>query len=211
MLLVPYSPGMTAMPRSAEDALRPLTPDVEKALLTNQRRFLHFLEGRVGSRALAEEILQGAFLRALEHGVPATDDQSAVSWFYAVLRNALVDFYRRKGVEGRALEQVAEQDGASAMDPELRGAVCACMHDLLPTLKPEYADVVRRVDLEERPVSEVAQEAGITSNNATVRLHRARQALKKQLERSCGSCATHGCLDCSCGKAKAELTYTPRR
>ncbi len=45
---------------------------------------------------------------------------------------------------------------------------------------------------------DMAREAGITAKNAGVRLHRARQALKKQLERSCGSCAVHGCLDCSC-------------
>jgi RNA polymerase sigma-70 factor (ECF subfamily) len=71
----------------------------------------------------------------------------------------------------------------------------------LPTLKPEYAELLRRVDLEERSVPEAAAEVGITPNNAGVRLHRARQALKHQLERSCGSCATHGCLDCSCQRA----------
>ncbi|HZH03129.1 MAG TPA: sigma factor-like helix-turn-helix DNA-binding protein, partial [Myxococcaceae bacterium] len=69
---------------------------------------------------------------------------------------------------------------------------------LLPGLKPEYAQMVRQVDLENRPLADVAVELGVTSNNATVRLHRARQALKKQLQRCCGSCAAHGCLDCSC-------------
>ena len=65
-------------------------------------------------------------------------------------------------------------------------------------MKPEYAQVVRAVDLEERPLSEVAASGGITVNNATVRLHRARQALKRQLVRACGACAAHGCLECSC-------------
>jgi RNA polymerase sigma-70 factor (ECF subfamily) len=75
------------------------------------------------------------------------------------------------------------------------------MNTLLPNLKSEYAEVLRRVDLEEIPVAQVATELDITTNNATVRLHRARQALKRELERSCGTCATHGCLDCTCGKA----------
>lgn len=77
------------------------------------------------------------------------------------------------------------------------------MHDLLPTLKAEYAEVVRKVDLEEQPVSAVAEAIGITVNNASVRLHRGRQALKKQLERSCGACAAHGCLDCSCAQRRS--------
>jgi hypothetical protein len=65
------------------------------------------------------------------------------------------------------------------------------MTTLLPNLKAEYAEVLRRVDLEETPLPRVATDLAITTNNATVRLHRARQALRRQLERSCGTCATH--------------------
>jgi RNA polymerase sigma-70 factor (ECF subfamily) len=75
---------------------------------------------------------------------------------------------------------------------------------LLETLRPEYADAVRRVDLDEISVQELAREAGITANNAAVRLHRARLALKRQLEKSCGTCVTHGCLDCACGGGRPE-------
>ena len=81
-------------------------------------------------------------------------------------------------------------------------AVCGCVRTLLPTLKSEYAEVVRAVDLEERSVAEYAARAGITSNNAGVRLHRAREALFRQVVLSCGTCATHGCLDCRCDAAK---------
>lgn len=177
--------------------------EVTQALVANHRRFLAFLERRVGSRAVAEEILQSAFVKTLEKGGALQDGEGAVTWFYRLLRNALVDHYRRQAAEGRALEREAREAEEASEDPELKGAVCACVGDLLPTLKPEYADMVRQVDLEERAVPDVAREAGITSNNAGVRLHRARQALKKQLERSCGTCASHGCLDCSCKKAHA--------
>ena len=78
------------------------------------------------------------------------------------------------------------------------------MRSLLPTLKPEYAAMIERVDLKEQPLSGVAEALGITANNAAVRLHRARIALKRQLERSCGTCATHGCLDCRCGDPRAR-------
>jgi RNA polymerase sigma factor (sigma-70 family) len=177
-----------------------LSPAVVESLVGNHRRFLGFLERRVGSRAQAEEILQSAYVRTLEKGGELEDGEGAVAWFYRLLRNALVDHYRRQGAEGRALEREAREASELGPDPELTQTVCACIHDLLPALKPEYAEMVRQVDLEGRGVPEVAREAGITANNAGVRLHRARQALKKQLERSCGSCAAHGCLDCTCGK-----------
>ncbi|WP_375770662.1 RNA polymerase sigma factor [Archangium gephyra] len=177
-----------------------LSPAVVESLVGNHRRFLGFLERRVGSRAVAEELLQAAYVRTLEKGGDLEDGESAVAWFYRLLRNALVDHYRRQGAEGRALEREAREASELGPDPELTQTVCACIHDLLPALKPEYAEMVRQVDLEGRGVPEVAREAGITPNNAGVRLHRARQALKKQLERSCGTCAAHGCLDCTCGK-----------
>ncbi|MBJ6761407.1 RNA polymerase sigma factor [Myxococcaceae bacterium JPH2] len=172
--------------------------EVIRALVDNHRRFLSFLERRVGSRAIAEELLQAAFVKSLEKGGMLRDGEGAVAWFYRLLRNALVDHYRRQAAEGRALEREAREAQEASEDPELKVAVCACVGDLLSTLKPEYADIVRQVDLEERAVPEVAREVGITANNAGVRLHRARQALRKQLERSCGTCASHGCLDCAC-------------
>lgn len=175
-------------------------PEVVEALVGNHRRFLGFLERRVGSRALAEELLQSAYVKTLEKSGELRDGEGAVTWFYRLLRNALVDHYRRQGAEGRALEREAREVSEVGPDPELTRTVCACIHDLLPALKPEYAELVRQVDLEGRSVPEVAREVGITANNAGVRLHRARQALKKQLERSCGTCAAHGCLDCTCGK-----------
>ena len=48
------------------------TERVSPALVANHQRFLTFLERRVGSRERAEDILQAAFVRTLEHGgVPA--------------------------------------------------------------------------------------------------------------------------------------------
>jgi RNA polymerase sigma factor (sigma-70 family) len=188
------------MPQPDEvDVVRAPCQEVESALLASHASFLAFIERRVGSRAIAEEVLQTAFVRAIEHGLPAGDEEGSVKWFYAVLRNAITDHHRRAGAESRALAKEADFASSDSADPDLHAAVCTCMHGILPTLRPEYADILREVDLHERTVADVAKASGLTPNNASVRLHRARAAMKKQLERSCGACATHGCLDCSCG------------
>lgn len=168
------------------------------ALVDNHRQFLAFLRRRVRTRAEAEDILQAAYLRGVEKGGAIRSNESAVAWFYRLLRNALVDHYRRAGARARAIAGVELLNEPTAFDPELRGEVCACISRLLPALKPEYAEMVKRVDLEEAPLADVARSLGIKPNNAAVRLHRARAALKRSLERSCGTCATHGCLDCGC-------------
>ena len=183
--------------------------ELQAILDHNRERFVAFLARRVGDPAQAEELLQAAIVRSLEKGIPAEDEEGAVAWFYRVLRNALVDHYRRVAAESRAKAAVQES-GATAVDPEMEATVCSCVGELVPTLKPEYAEIVRAVDLEGRPVVEVATSLGVSANNAMVRLHRARKALKERLVSTCGHCAEGGCLDCTCKKSPARLVYRER-
>jgi len=178
-------------------------PDVLRALVDNHARFLAFLERRVESRDAAEDILQEAFVRSIGRTDSLRDTGSATAWFYRVLRNAVTDHYRRQGARSRTLAQLAAESGeaSAAPDQELQAVVCACITGLLDTLKPDYASALRRVELDGVTVKGYAEEAGITPGNAGVRLHRAREALRRQLARSCGTCLTHGCLDCTCGES----------
>jgi RNA polymerase sigma factor (sigma-70 family) len=178
-----------------------MTPAIVDVLVAQNRRFLRFLEPRVGSRAAAEEILQAAFVKGLERGGELRDGESAVAWFYRLLRNALVDLYRHRDAERRALERhAAETPFSVEADAALEDAVCQCVHGLIPTLKEDYAGILRMVEMDGAPVAEAATRLGITPGNAAVRLHRARQALRQRLETTCGTCTEHGCLDCTCDK-----------
>lgn len=182
---------------------RELTPDVAAIFVANHRAFLAFLERRVGSRAIAEDILQEAFVKGMRH-LDAQPEETIIAWFYRTLRNAVVDHYRRNKSAQRALDAFAhESDAQTPMDADLRDAVCSCVSALADTLKPEYAAALKRVEVDGLSVKAYAEETGISANNAAVRIFRARAALKTQLARSCGTCADHGCLDCTCAKPAA--------
>lgn len=177
---------------------------VISVLLANHRRFLKFLESRVGNREEAEEILQNAFVRSLEKSDQIRDTESAIAWFYRLLRNAVVDHYRQQGTSRLFLETLARQgsDSEEIPDAAMERVICECVTNLVSVLKPEYADLITRVDLERGDVAVIANSLGITSGNARVRLHRARQALRQEVERTCRTCATHGCIDCTCNTKK---------
>jgi RNA polymerase sigma-70 factor (ECF subfamily) len=66
-------------------------------------------------------------------------------------------------------------------------------------MTPQYAGLIRQLDLGEESPDTVAASLGISRNNLNVRVHRARQQLKRRLEENCRVCAKHGCLDCHCG------------
>ncbi len=174
--------------------LRNHRPSSVERLVTLKSDFIAFVRARVGSEAEAEDLLQAAYVKAAEKAAQIRDDESTVAWFYRLLRNAIVDHRREWGCT-----RVEPLDAAPDVpDPELRRTVCACVNELVPMLKPEWGRLVRRVDLEAESVPEAARVEGITANNAAVRLHRARAALRDKLRVVCGACARHGCLDCGC-------------
>jgi len=169
-------------------------------LVENHRAFLRFLERRVHSRETAEDLLQDAFGRAVTHVGALRDDESAVAWFYRLLRNAVIDHYRRTAAAGSALERFAAVLDDSVPPPDLAAEVCACVSRLASTLKPAYAEALHDIDIQGVAVKDYATKHGLTASNAGVRVFRARQALRAQVIASCGTCADHGCLDCSCGR-----------
>jgi RNA polymerase sigma-70 factor (ECF subfamily) len=180
-----------------DDAPAPLA-----ILLENHRAFLRYLERRVGDRALAEDILQEAFAKVMHRPDQAPADEGVVPWFYRMLRNAAIDQFRRAGAASRAVDAFArEMETHAAPEPEMVSEICACVTRLASTLKPQYAEALEAIDVQGMPVKAFAEQHGLTASNAGVRVFRAREALKKRLVESCGTCAEHGCRDCSCQSA----------
>lgn len=197
---------------ATDEALRPLDDAVSAALAASQRDFLRFLVRRLGSREDAEDALQEVWLKVVR-GKTALDQEANVeAWLRRVLRNVVVDRYRRRAAQRRFEDAFRrERESVTAgTDVELEAVVCACIHRLLPTLKPDYAELLWRVDLAGQARDDVARQLGLTPNNLNVRLHRARQALRKRLEQTCETCPTHGFLSCACPR-RAPRSDTVRR
>ncbi|MGE0704452.1 MAG: RNA polymerase sigma factor [Vicinamibacterales bacterium] len=170
-----------------------------ETLLENHREFLRYLERRVGDRALAEDILQEAFAKVVARPEQAPTEEALVPWFYRTLRNAAVDQFRRRGAADRAVEAFArELETQPVPTIEMESEICACVSRLAATLKPEYAEALQAIEVAGTPVKAFAEQKGLSSSNAAVRVFRAREALKKRVTESCGICAEHGCVNCTC-------------
>jgi RNA polymerase sigma-70 factor (ECF subfamily) len=178
---------------------------VRRALVESRQELLVFLRRRLGSREEAEEVLQHFSLRALERASDLRDIRTVRGWLGRVLASTIAD-HQRRAVRSRRREVAMDQSNienvAVEPDGELDGTVCNCLYKLLPTLKPEYAEVVWRADILGEPRDRIAASLGTTLSNVTVRIHRGRRALKKRLEEMCLTCPVHGFLDCRCDEAE---------
>jgi RNA polymerase sigma factor (sigma-70 family) len=173
---------------------------IESQLLENVQEFTAFARKRVDDPDLAADAVQESLLKALKSADQLRDQDNAKAWFYRILRRTIIDLYRRRDMRNRAMADL-EHELNKVPDLEEERIVCGCMERLLPGMTPQYASLIRRIDLDEEKPDAVAAELGISKNNLNVRLHRARQQLKARLEKNCAICATHGCLDCHCGGA----------
>jgi RNA polymerase sigma factor (sigma-70 family) len=182
----------TLIPMSAQDQL-------EKHLSANMQAFLGFVQKRIADPELAKDILQESLLKAVKSAHTVREDEQIPAWFYRILRRSIIDAYRRRATSEEFLQKLESELETADQELEQR-EICKCFKALLPTLKPEYAEVIEKIDLEEKSLPETSEVLGITQNNLKVRLHRARQQLKERLVECCGRCAEHGCLDCTCDK-----------
>lgn len=182
-------------------------------LMRRQERFLRFLERRLRSRAEAEDLLQTALLRAISEDQERGTEEALLRWFYRTLRNLVIDHHRRRAALERARGRLASQAGSEAVGvPEhLPRRTCPCMRELVDTLKPRDRELIRRVELAGEPLHRVASDLGITANSASVRLHRARRALREALRATCGACAGDGCFDCTCRTRPGTPPFDPAR
>jgi RNA polymerase sigma-70 factor (ECF subfamily) len=167
------------------------------ALLQHLNAFVGFARSRTGDPELAADLVQECLLKAMRADHVPDDDEGIVTWFYRVLRHAIIDAHRRRETRDRTLKKLALQ-WPESLEPDDEKNLCQCVMKLLPTLPEGDAELLRRIDLEGESPTDIALARNERVNTLNVRLLRARRKLREQVERTCRTCSTHGCLDCDC-------------
>ena len=183
----------------------PLTADNLTDSLHAQRGvFKAFLTSRVGSADDAEDILQNSLIKAVQHASEIHDERKSISWFYQILRHAVIDHYRSQGARQRRDQAfrtlVTRLEKNVTIPAGWEPQLCSCLGGVIGTLKPPHAELLRQVDLEGQSVQVVAEQLGLSANHASVILHRARKNLRTQLETFCEECTERASRNCDCAE-----------
>ena len=177
-----------------------MTPSshVEAALRAHRSE----LKGFVAARAQAadvDDVLQMAAIRALENAGSLKDPDRVLAWLYQIHRNAVTDLARQQLSEQRKRDALAmEPEPETIVSEADKSVACGCSLEQARQLNTRYASVLELVDIGGASLKEAARSLGLSVNAATVRLHRARKALKERLMAHCGVETMRGCNDCRC-------------
>ena len=97
-----------------------------------------------------------------------------LAWFYRILRHTVADYYRSHGAEARRNEAFLREltvagDHHEPPPDEVQATVCACLHRLLPGLHGNYAELIKRIDLD----GESPEQVGVRADRVIARMRAA--------------------------------------
>jgi RNA polymerase sigma-70 factor (ECF subfamily) len=190
-------PGETLQPReglSADRWARRNADVVASRMQMDRSRHLRYLRSRLPSVEDAEDALQDATIKFLQNGEALVSVEHPDAWVGVSLRRIVVDRYRRAAAQRRLADAIAVEPVEAASDDEDELVTPAeCVKAAVETLQSDYAAILRQVYLEEKPLKAVAAQLDVTANNAAVRLHRARGAMRETMRRRCQACPLADC------------------
>ncbi|MEM6580011.1 MAG: sigma-70 family RNA polymerase sigma factor [Pseudomonadota bacterium] len=166
---------------------------VSSMLQQHAGRLRAFVSARVPASDV-DDVLQSAAMRAVEHASSLQDPARVMPWLYRLHRNLIADMFRQQASYQRKLEATTAETEQN--EPVIE--ICDCSVAQAKRLHTNYAAILSAVDFGNATVAEAASELGISVNNATVRLHRARKALRQAMFEHCGVKSMRECLDCRC-------------
>ncbi|MGE5666689.1 MAG: sigma-70 family RNA polymerase sigma factor [Betaproteobacteria bacterium] len=183
---------MTASPaHTAADPVRTVAGPAEatagpsacaaNAWLEHQSELKGYLIHRLADPALAEDLLQETFLRALRQGEAFCALDNPRAWLFQVARNAVADHLRLAKANVPLPDDLADE--APVIAPV--DALAECMEQVLSELPEADRDLLRRCDLEGMKLQDYADAHGLGLPAVKSRIQRTRQRMRDTLTRRC--------------------------
>lgn len=139
-------------------------------------------ERLLGDWADAEDLVQDAFLRALDR-LPLLDPNRPFGpWFFTLLRNLGINQLRAKRVRHTEPELLDAASPDALPDEEMERAEVRERFDAaLAALTPRQREIVMLFEVEGWKGAEIAEHLGLTPENVRWHLHQAKKSLRVSL------------------------------
>lgn len=142
--------------------------------------FLAFTLSRVGDKDISIDICQECFIKTLEQVHRDVVIETPRGYFYTLLRNRIIDFYRKK--KSLSLDDYTESGGditddTLVSDDRYYQEILNKLHRLPDT----YRDIIIMRFVMDLSVTDIAERLKLPENTVSVRIHRGRELAKNLL------------------------------
>lgn len=162
-----------------------------------QPKILNYLSRLMGPHE-AEDTTQEVFEKVSRKLKTFREESKFSTWLYRIATNAAFDRLRSPSLkhasENIPLEKIAETEARNAWNHQtetaidqnvIRKQMSACVREYIDKLPPDHRMVLLLSEIEGFTDKEISDVLQISHENVKIRLHRARAALRKELEKGC--------------------------
>lgn len=138
-----------------------------------------------GERALAEDVTQEVWLRAVREWPRTGAPNKPLAWLTTVARNLIINHYRKK--ESIPLDAVPAEEILAAVDGDRAiesAEMASIMTRAMALLPPAESELLEAFHYERQKLSQLAELHGTTERAIEGRLRRARERLRAVLTES---------------------------
>lgn len=167
---------------------------IQATVHKERKRLLHFIRQRVSNVADAEDILQDVFYQFTEYLRLGSQVDSITGWLFAVTRNKITDWFRKKkespfsdftretdGEESFFLAEVLPDNNSQADQPMMRKLISEAIMEAIDELPREQREVFLQHELEGRSFKEMSAATGVSVNTLLSRKRYAVLYLRERL------------------------------
>ena len=140
-----------------------------------------FILPRAESPAVADDLTQEVFLRAIAQGERFTRIENPRAWLFRVARNVLIDHVRCQ----RPTAQLPDDLALADTETDTVDLLTECVGRNLARLNAADRDIIECCDLKQQTVKDYAQQKNLSLPAAKSRLLRARQRLRDSIVLHC--------------------------
>lgn len=152
-------------------------------------RVKKFITRLVGDEWIAEDLIQETFIRVQKNRASVRDPSRLSSWIFRIACNLCRDYFKSRAqnrAAGGKPEKPSRPFADMAAQKELEQLqMGVCVQEQINLLPDRQRMVLILYDMLGFKHAEIADILGITTENAKVRLHRARKGLKAILKEKC--------------------------
>jgi RNA polymerase sigma-70 factor (ECF subfamily) len=175
----------------------------EKIWIEFSNQLKSFISRKVADTSVAEDILQEVFIKIHSNIDSLKDEQKIKAWIYQITRNSIIDYYRKRRIDTKELDDSYGYEMLT--EDESEQEIASGLEDMVKELPPQYAEAILLTEFKGLKQKELANKIGLSISAAKKRVQRARQMIKDDLMKCChfefdryGSIIDYHPITCCC-------------
>jgi len=154
---------------------------MEKEIEQLYKPLYYYIKKRINNQLDAEDLTQEVFLKL--YNSKSDKVENVKSWLYAIAKNSIIDYYRKKKHFTEEVEDIFIQEELSIEDAV--NELSHCITPFINQLPKDYISIMKLSEIENFSQKEIAENLDLNYTTVRSKIQRGRVKLKELISNCC--------------------------